>query len=144
MTRGQIAIIAKDDKVVTSMEFNGDMYMPTKEWKGLGQLAVNALKRTTDLATYLFEIARFNKNHHHYNDCVHIASEMGLETLDFSNKYFDNWFSDYVYIKNLTDREVAIKTAIHDEKGNKIGCEDSLLQPNQIAVVCFGELKKVF
>ena len=46
---------------MTSIEFNGDMYMPTRKWAGHGRTVINALKRVYDVATYQFEVAKFNK-----------------------------------------------------------------------------------
>ena len=111
MTRGQIAIITKS-KVMTSIEFNGDMYMPSGKWGGHGRKVINALKRVYDVATYMYEVAKFNKDNHHYNDIDRLTYKMGLETLDFTKGYFDNWFSDYVYIKNNTQEIVKIITIL--------------------------------
>ena len=71
MTRGQIAIITKrynETIILTSIEFNGDMYMPTKEWKGNGQKAINALRKVCDIANYQLAVAKFNNDNYHYND----------------------------------------------------------------------------
>ena len=142
MTRGQITIITKS-KVMTSIEFNGDMYMPTKKWAGHGRQVINALKRVYDIATYMYEVAKFNKDNHHYNDVDRLTYEMGLETLDFTNDYFENWFSDYIYIKNITQETVKIITTITDKRGNDIGKKEVELKPNAIAVLCFGKLHKL-
>ena len=142
MTRGQIAIITKDG-IMTSTEFNGDMYMPTKQWRGRGQLVVNALKRTNDIADYQYEVAKFNKENHHYNDTTLVHKYNGYEMLDFTKDYFENWFSDYVYLKNLTKETAKLKTTITDDIGRDIGKKEVQLEPNQIAVINFGELVKV-
>ena len=142
MTRGQIAIIMKS-KVMTSIEFNGDMYMPTRKWAGHGRTVINALKRIYDVATYQFEVAKFNKDHHHYNDYETLTHERSLDTLDFTKDYFNNWFSDYVYIKNLTSQDVVLKTNKTDKNGNDIGIIEVVLKPSAIAVLCFGTLHKL-
>lgn len=142
MTRGQITIITKS-KVMTSIEFNGDMYMPTSKWAGHGKTVINALKKVYDVATYMYEVAKFNKDHHHYNDIDKLTYEMGLETLDFTKNYFENWFSDYVYIKNITSESVKLITNITDEDGNDIGKKEVELKPKAIAVLCFGTLEKL-
>ena len=53
MTRGQIAIICngfneKEPTIMTSIEFNGDMYMPTKKWAGHGRTVINLLKKVNE------------------------------------------------------------------------------------------------
>lgn len=142
MTRGQITIITKS-KVMTSTEFNGDMYMPTKKWSGHGRTVINALKRVNDVATYQYEVAKFNKENHHYNDLERLTYIMDLETLDFTKDYFENWFSDYIYIKNITNDNVNITTNVTDKCGNDIGKKVVELKPNAIAVLCFGTLEKL-
>lgn len=152
MTRGQIAIIykeygAQEISLMTSIEFNGDMYMPTKQWSGYGQQVINALKRVNDVATYQYEVAKFNKEKHHYNDCEtlthHHPNNEALDMLDFTHNYFGKWFSDYVYIKNITDEEVKIKFEIDDEVGNRLDVDTQILKPNAIAVLHFGSLHKL-
>ena len=147
MTRGQIAVIKQDyDKAVrilTSIEFNGDMYMPTKKWAGHGQQVINALRKVNDTADYQYAVAKFNKDHHHYNDCESLTRKQGIETLDFTKDYFENWFSDYVYIKNITSQEVKIITSKRNKDGEDIGKENHILFSGQIAVLCFGRLVKI-
>ena len=146
MTRGQIAIIRNGEnntkEILTSVEFNGDMYPPTKNWKGHGQEVVNALRRVNDTANYQFEVAKFNNKHHHYNDRKLIYDQK-IETLDFTKDYFENWFSDYIYIKNITKDVVTLTTQIWDKNGNTIGKETNQLFPGQIARIYFGKLQRI-
>ena len=142
MTRGQIAIITKDG-IMTSTEFNGDMYMPTKKWAGHGRVVVNALKRTNDVADYQFEVAKFNKENHHYNDTTLVHKYFGHDMLDFTKDYFENWFSDYVYIKNMVAEVVKLTTNVYDKEGRSIGKKEVQLAPNQIAVLYFGRLELI-
>ena len=139
MTRGQIAII-QEDGIMTSTEFNGDMYMPNRQWAGHGRKVINALKRVNDVADYQFEVAKFNKENHHYNDRKLTYWVEGHERLDFTQDYFEHWFSDYVYIKNLTKQEVKMITDKCDNEGRSIGKVEVTLEPNEIAVLNFGEL----
>lgn len=132
MTRGQIAIIINGG-VMTSTEFNGDMYMPTKKWAGHGRKVVNALKRVCDIATYHYEVAKFNKENHHYEDEKLVYKYNGDDMLDMKHEtYYDKWFSDYVYIKNLRNELVTLT----DYNGKKI-----TLAPQEIAVMNFGEVE---
>ena len=146
MTRGQIAIIKKEygkNIILTSIEFNGDMYMPTKKLAGHGQQVINALRKVDDTAAYQLAVARFNYNYHNYNDCNSLTHTQNIEALDFTKDYFDYWFSDYVYIKNITTETVRLVTCTTDEDGRDIGTKDVNLAPSQIAVLCFGRLVKV-
>ena len=142
MTRGQIAIIT-NDKILTSIEFNGDMYMPTKKWAGHGRQVMNALKRVNDVADYQYEVAKFNKNYHHYNDIDRLTYKMGLDTLDFTKNYFDNWFSDYVYIKNISEDSVTLTTKKYDKNGEREREVEVILEPGQIARLHFGEIRRI-
>ena len=145
MTRGQITIIygKNTPRIMTSVEFNGDMYMPTPKWGGHGRTVINALKRVHDVAEYQYEVAKFNKEHHHYNDLDRQTYAMDIETLDFTKDYFENWFSDYIYLKNITENPITIKTNVTDANGRDIGIEEVKLKPNAIAVLCFGSLEKL-
>ena len=146
MTRGQIAIITtqwRKPTILTSVEFNGDMYMPTKQWRGHGQKVINALRKVNDVANYHLAVAKFNNDNHHYNDCSSLTHIQSAECLDFTEDYFDYWFSDYVYIKNITPETVRIVTNVTDEEGRDIGKKDVDLATNQIAVLCFGRLVRI-
>lgn len=144
MTRGQIAIIKngynKTKEVMTSIEFNGDMYMPDGKWDGHGQRVIDLLKKANDVADYQWVVAKFNMENHHYNDCESLTRKQGIETLDFTKDYFEDWFSDYVYIKNITKEPVKLTTRISDEMGHDIGKQEVDLEQGQIAVLCFGRL----
>lgn len=147
MTRGQLAIIfngynTKKISLMTSIEFNGDMYLKN----GHGEDAIKALKNSVDVATYQYEVAKFNKDHHHYNDCECLTyqsnGDKATEMLDFTQGYFNKWFSDYVYLKNLTQDIITIKTEKWDKEGKTTGTKEIELQPNAIVVLCFGKLEK--
>lgn len=133
MTRGQITIITKN-KVITSIEFNGDMYVDG----GYGEEVIDALKQVNDVANYQYEVAKFNNSNHHYNDIDALTYKQNLETLDFTKNYFENWFSDYIYIKNIANENMTIVTS-----GRDIGVKEVTLVPNAIAVLCFGRLEKL-
>ena len=118
--------------------------MSNDRYLGYGDLAVDALKRVNDVASYQYEVAKFNLEHHHYNDCDVLTYKLDESTLDFTKDYLENWFSDYVYIKNITKEEVTIKTEERDEiTGKTIGEKDVVLKPNAIAILSFGRLIKI-
>lgn len=97
MTRGQIAIIT-DKGIETSIEFNGDMY-----YSGNGKEVIKGLKKVNTVAEYESFVEVFNETHHDYDK--QLFYYMGENTLDFSQNYFDNWFSDYLYIKNISSED---------------------------------------
>lgn len=140
MTRGQIVIIRKKD-LFTSIEFNGDMYMPDDHWAGYGQEVVDGLKQVQDLADYFSFVATFNKEHHHYCDLDHLwynYNETQIKQhhmLDMREDYFENWFSDYLYIKNMSDEKITIM----DSDGETLEIE-----PDKIVVLCFGKFELLF
>lgn len=128
MTRGQLAIIT-NEKVITSCEYNGDMY-----WEGYGKDAVKCLKPVIDFETYKKARNVFNEIWHCTYNEKDECYDMNLNTLDFSKNYFDNWFSDYIYIKNITEDSVEIID--RDKKSFN-------LKPGKIAVINFGRLEKI-
>ena len=149
MTRGQLTIIykpyqSKEPAIMTSAEFNGDMYMQAGTHKGYGYQVVNLLKNVFDVADYQYAVAKFNKTHHHYNDLEHQTFQVPLRALDFTMAYFENWFSDYIYIKNITDESVKLITEDRDKEGKTLGTKVVVLKPNAIAVLCFGKLVKTY
>lgn len=142
MTRGQIAIIQSQSHISTSIEFNGDMYMPDGEWAGHGQEVIDLLKEVKDWADYAYAVAKFNKENHHYIERDGLTRECdgdaASDMLDFTHDYFGNWFSDYVYIKNVSGKDVAIRCEDKDENP-----QDVTLKDGQIAVLCFGRLELI-
>lgn len=147
MTRGQIAIIHKgfkgDTRVMTSIEFNGDMYIKN----GHGPEVIKLLKRVNDVADYQYIVAKFNCDNHHYNDCETLTYEVkdqkALDVLDFTKDYFDNWFSDYVYLKNITKENYELKTEVYDKRGKSVKTITTTIKPNTIVVLCFGSVEKI-
>ena len=126
MTRGQIAIITPEGKLITSAEFNGDMYY---DGEGHGKEVVEALKDIETEAEYRTFVEEFNRKHFQYEH-EDMFFDCDDSFYDMSKDYFGKWFSDYVYIKNLSDKDVVFT----DSKKQKIGIE-----PNMVTVFHFGE-----
>ena len=147
MTRGQIAIITGENELHTSIEFNGDMYMPTKKWAGHGRQVINLLKKVKDVADYQYIVAKFNCENHHYCDCERLTykceGEKAKSMLNFFKDYFTNWFSDYVYLKNISGKEVTIIQNNYNEEGTNDKAEEVTIPNNAIVVLCFGKVKKI-
>ena len=132
MTRGKLVLIT-NALLISSCEFNGDMYM---DKSGYGQEAIAILLKTNTVDEFKAACQKFNADHYGYEeDYAESYSEWHGEVLiedalDFTRNYFDNWFSDYLYIKNASDR-------IWHIKGNngEVG-----LEPGEVVAVCFGDL----
>jgi len=123
MTRFQIAVI-KDGVIYTSTEFNGDGY-----WSGYGHEVYAALQNVTNVEEWRKLVTEFNAETFQYNEKLHYKIEDEYEDyLDLSENYFDKWFSDYIYIKNLDEDEVEFIT----ENGK------TMLEPDDVGVFCFG------
>lgn len=125
MTRGQI-VIFHDEGITTSTEFNGDMYFASGEWDGHGTEVVEALKDIHSQEDYKKFVTAFNKEHFQYEeglffnpltDCGTKYTEMQL--LDMTEGYFDKWFSDYLFFKNLREDDVTLIT----DDGNMLTIE---------------------
>lgn len=127
MTRGAFVVIT-DDKVLSTFEFNGDMYYTDY---GHGPEVIERLGRVNNTDDLNKEVREFNENNHKYEIDDGDTFFECQNPIDFSDDYFGDWFSDYLYIKNLASTEKVIK----DRDGN----EHTVL-PNQIVVFDFGHL----
>ena len=101
MTHGRLVYIEPDGTIYVSSDFNGDMYYSEGSY---GWRFADAFARMPsglgpeELTKWLDElqsdIFRYDSNE--------IKFDKKIENLDFSGqeKYFDCWFSDYIYIRN--------------------------------------------
>ena len=123
MTRFQIAVI-KDGVIYTSTEFNGDGY-----WSGHGEVVYKALQNITTVEEWKKYVTKFNSETFEYSEKLHYKIEGEYDNyLDMTEDYYDNWFSDYIYIKNLGEDGVEFIT----DNGKTI------LESNDVAVFNFG------
>ena len=123
MTRGQIVCITKNG-TITSTEFNGDMYLSYH-----GKKIIKQLKKRTTEASYRKFVEKFNKENFEYKE--ELFYSVGEKYLDMNEgDYYQNWFSDYLYIKNISgeDKEIV------DLQGNVI-----TLKHQGYVVLYFGE-----
>ena len=129
MTRGKIVAVLPDGRLVTSTEFNGDMYYSDG---GYGQEIVEVLENIETEEEYREFVEDFNGRNFRYTDrdlfydCVY----EGCDFYDMSEEYFFKWFSDYVYVKNLSDKTVIFT----DADKQKIA-----LEPDALAAFKFGK-----
>lgn len=119
MTRGQISIIT-DRGLFTSIEFDGDMYV--KDY-GHGYEVLDGLRNVHSYDDYVAFVELFdekNFGYKKYGDQMIYGKP--CSALDMSQAFFVNWGSDYVYIKNLTDKPVEIidseRTRVFVEAGS--------------------------
>lgn len=123
MTRGQIVCITNEG-VITSIEFNGDMYLSHH-----GKRITERLKKDMTLSDYKKYVKYFNKAYFGYND--ELFYDVDGKYLDMNKEdYISAWFSDYLYIKNISDKN----QIVIDEDFNEI-----TLRPQGYVVLYFGK-----
>lgn len=137
MTRGQIILIT-DEAVYGAGEFNGDMYY---DW--YGKEVIEALKNVETYADYAKFVYDFNAQNFQYPEQLiyeigRFDTEEDVEKVnqlfDMSKNYIENWFSDYLYIKNISSNKFDI---VSDEDDF-----DITIQPGEICSLCFGNLSE--
>jgi hypothetical protein len=111
MTRGKFYFI-DNDTAISSTEFNGDMYR-----EGHGDTALAALRYdVTTKEDFIQFAAEFNEVNFQYDEewaAIRDVSERIFDNedktlIDFTNDYFGRFFSDYIFIKNESDRDITI------------------------------------
>ncbi len=125
MTRGKIAVITPDGDILTSVEFNGGMYIETG---GLGQEVFKELNLIETVKEYTALVKMFNTAHFGYAE--NLFYDAPKNYLDMKHHYPDKWGSDYVYIKNLSESPVVFT----DNQGKKIRIDN-----DTTAVFYFGD-----
>lgn len=100
MVRGTLYLLLPDKRVISTTEFNGGMD-PFQH--GLKILA--GLREVKSVADFIRLVVRFNNANHGYqerliHDFKHFYDKDNF--VDFRKNYYDRFFSDYLYIKNLS------------------------------------------
>lgn len=137
MTRGQIILILKHHAYTTT-EFNGDMYpayvYEGHLWSGHGQAVVNALQQVNNFDDYQKFIQQFNQQNFGYPEQLIYELDPATVT-DFASNYFDNWGSDFLYLKNLSGKTIKfrIRYRAHDQK-------IAQLPDQQVGILNFGHV----
>lgn len=132
MTRGQIVIITNDG-LIKSREFNGGM---SKDC--LGEEIYKNLKRIDKVEQYKKFVQDFENKHFNYDKGLYYQlfyqyknkEIRKYKMYDMSHAYLENWFSDYLYIKNISDNRIIIID--RDKKSIELNSGD-------IVVLRFGE-----
>lgn len=151
MTRGKIAII-DNQGIKVSTEFNGDMYLPMKDWVGYGLDVIVGFNSVYGYESYEKFILHFNDLHFNYRIYDGLIFEIRntevryKKLLNFTDDYYGDWFSDYVYLKNVSDNVVVIKAENQNEEPTEYD-----LESGEIMVLNFGrkvdyekEIRKYF
>lgn len=112
MTRGSFLLIT-DDKMLLSIEFNGDMYPEGYGDEALWELR-NNVKNEEDFRKF---VEKFNEEHHNYEDIDEFVIELNRDffikdgTMNFNTfNYYETFFSDYLFIANVSNEDVEIVT----------------------------------
>lgn len=160
MTRGKICV-ATEDKLLYSVEFNGDMYVE----HGYGEEVINAFNEgITNEQEYREYVEAFDNENFNYatekqdeNEYNYFNNEYfikgvrqenledkeTMEMLDFTTNYFDKWFSDYIYLKNIdNERDLVITCNLENEDGRKEKAVTVTIRPKGYVTLDFGSLVK--
>ena len=135
MTRGNLIIIDKDS-IIESIQFNGDMY---PEGKGLH--AIEVLVNSNTSIDFLNLLEDFDDKYFHYRkdygdelfNTIYYTDNTN-SYLDFSQDYYKKFNSDYIYIKNISDKNKSIV-----DKNNKT----ISIKPNEIIAFYFGKYENI-
>lgn len=137
MTRGQLVIV-EPGRIITSTDYNGDMGTDMDT----GKKALKELKKVKNLEAFKKLTQSFNDDygykdeHDTYFPCWNWSM---MDLFDMTSDYFDKWFSDYLYIKNLSGETIYIKAKTDSD----IGFELVSLEDGKIGVLNYGRYADV-
>lgn len=125
MTRGNFLLITNTANWM-SIQFNGDMY-PSGNGKIVYHM-LESVKNYNDLTTAIlkFDKERFGYSYEYGED---ITPKSISDNIDFSKDYYAVYNSDYLYIKNASDKDCTIIAKNEMEK---------TIKPGEIQVWNFG------
>ena len=104
MTKGNFVLI-ENGKIYMSMQFNGDMYPSCN-----GKYVYYLLKHINSKSELRKAIKKFDEARFGFEEYYGMNTTMleEPENLDFSDKYFSRYNSDYLYIKNIDNTPFTI------------------------------------
>lgn len=125
MTRGTLVLIM-NNAIISSCEFNGDMYPD-----GHGKVVYDLLKEVKSKEDFEKVVKDFNDECFQYKDNLFYKKDLKWfeQAKSLSHAYYDNWFSDWLFFKNISDDSVIIT----DCNGKKIE-----IQPDGVYAFNFG------
>lgn len=131
MTRGKMVFIDKNAitkrlEMYVTDEFNGDMY-PSY----YGKEIACTLEKVTNLEKFIRYANFFNEQYFKYDDFKINKLKMKDNRIDLKHKYFDNWFSDYLYFKNESGEKIEVLC--------KKAPEPIILEDGETMVTYFGD-----
>ena len=139
MTRGKVILINKDkfsEKNVMNItcEFNGDMYL---SW--FGKVVIANLEKVSNYVKFRKFVDYFDSMFFKYQETDDgyygiYKEEIKDNCINVCDDYIDNWFSDYLYFKNVCGEDVNILCEINNKK------ETITIKNGEIKVFNFGEL----
>lgn len=139
MTRGKMILINKDkfsEKNVMNItcEFNGDMYL---SW--FGKVVIANLEKVSNYVEFRKFVDYFDSMFFKYQETDDgyygiYKEEIKDNCINVCDDYFDNWFSDYLYFKNVCGEDINILCEIEDKK------ETITIKNGEIKAFHFGEL----
>ena len=126
MTRGKIIYIDKDERIYSTIEFNGDMYP-----EGNGDQIIERFESGSLISRNQYEefVKRFNKRNYGYTEAL---IETVCTSTDRRLDIGDNW-TDYLYIINDSERRWIINGK----------SERTLIEPNCLGIIHFQKVEKV-
>ena len=105
MTRGTFYLVTGSSTVLGSLEFNGDMYP-----EGYGDDALRMLRLVSNEKEFEAMVEEFNSKRHNYEDeqiSYAITNMFDNDSfINFNENYFERFFSDWIFIKNLSSKEI--------------------------------------
>ena len=132
MTRGKIILIDKDKdtlKYYITCEFNGGMYI-----KHHGKNVIKELEHIRNYDEFRTFTTHFNEQNFGYEDFEIYSHTISDGTINVCKNYFNNWFSDYLYFKNISDIDINM-ICNNDNRDIEI----KVLKNNEIMVFNFGK-----
>lgn len=135
MTRGTLYLVTPNGLTLRSTEYNGDMYLTeTGDYTSWGVEAVKGLKQVNSVLDFTTFLSKFTEDYGYEEEegkAVDITKYVDEDPKfwDMTTDYFEKFFSDYIFIKNLSDEVIEIRT-----KRSEI-----FLHKGETIVLCFGE-----
>ena len=132
MTRGKIILIDKDKDTLEyyiTCEFNGDMYI-----KCHGKNIIKELEHIRNYDEFKTFTTHFNEQNFGYEDFEIYNRTISDGTINVCKNYLNNWFSDYLYFKNISG--IDINMVCNNDNRD---IETKVLKNNEIMVFNFGK-----
>lgn len=134
MTRGKMILIDKQENNILkhiTCEFNGDMYI---SW--FGKSIIAELEHISNYEDFEKYVKYFNEQNFQYKeDYFGIFKDVvDNKTINVCDNYFDTWFSDYLYFKNVSGEDIKMICNIDNE------VKEVVIKNGEIKVFYFAEL----